>query len=233
MKFLKNRLVIVVVCILVAIGFLTLNNINIKSHNKTTEVVSVVGSIKKGDKITKDKVKAIQVGGYGVSTNFVKDTKSVIDQYALADFAQGDYILKDKVANKLPTSDEKLIKLDGSRVAISVNLKDFARGLSDKIISGDIVSCIITTEKGTQIPPELNYVEVLTTTTKSGVDKEKASDKEEDNLATATLLATPAQAQLLADYDKNAELHLALVYRGDEKTAKTFLDKQNQFLSNK
>jgi len=89
----------------------------------------------------------------------------------------------------------------------------------------------VTNEQGTEMPSSLTYVEVLTTTTLEGVDKEKSSDETEENLATVTLLATPEQAKLLADYDKNAEIHLALVYRGDEETAQTFIKKQASFIT--
>ena len=36
----------------------------------------------------------------------------------------------------------------------------------------------------------------------------------------------------IANYEENAKMHVALVYRGDEETAKKFLDKQDQYLKN-
>ncbi|MEG0895351.1 MAG: RcpC/CpaB family pilus assembly protein [Oscillospiraceae bacterium] len=226
MKFFKNRLVIGSICIVFAFCSIFLGIKTTENANKTIEVVKVSDAIKKGTVITDEMLTTAIVGEKNMQ-NYIKNKTDVVGKYALADFYAEDYILNSKVANELSTIESKLLKLDGSRVAISINIKDFARAVSDKIMSGDIVSCIVTSEMGTKIPLELNYVEVLASTTSTGIDK-TADETIEENLKTVTFLVTPYQASILADLDKKAEIHLALVYRGEEKYAKEFLDNQDK-----
>lgn len=230
MKLFKNRLFLAVICIIIATISIFAGIKLTEKQNETITVVKVQTNIQKGEVIKKDMITTTTIGAHNISDDYIKNAEEVIGKYALADLYPNDFIQKIKISEKLPSAGEKLLKLDGSRVAISVSLKDFARGLSDKIVSGDIVSCIVTKETGTEIPTELTYLEVITTTMPNGIDKEHSSDKEKENLATATLLATPEQAKLLAEYDKNAEIHLALVYRGDEITSQEFLNKQADVL---
>ena len=47
--------------------------------------------------------------------------------------------------------------------------------------------------------------------------------------STITVLVNEKQAKLLAQYEGNADMQAALVYRGDKETANKFLAKQNDF----
>ena len=38
------------------------------------------------------------------------------------------------------------------------------------------------------------------------------------------------QATILANYEKNATMHVALVYRGDDKTAEKYIASQDKYL---
>ena len=49
--------------------------------------------------------------------------------------------------------------------------------------------------------------------------------------STITVLVSPAQAVELAQYESEASMHAALVYRGDAQTAQTYLDKQEERLN--
>lgn len=230
-KILRNRIFIVIICSLLALVCIFAYSASMKNEAKKVTVVRVVEPITKGDQITKDMIETVTVGGYNLETTAVKSKDDVIGKYATADFSKGDYVLSGKISNSISNTNDKLNKLDGSRVAFSISVKDFSDALSDKLLSGDIVS-VITSQKGaTSIPPQLTYVEVLATTTGKGVDKTKSDgneNKEEDNLKTVTLLVSSEQAIQLAYYEDNAEIHLALVYRGDPKTAQKFIDKQNE-----
>lgn len=229
-KLLKNRFLIAAVAVVIS-GILIFSGINlVENQNKTVDVVRLTSMVRRGEVIESDKVSTITIGGYNVSDDYIKVTDDVVGKYALADLYPNDYIQKAKIADELPSVEAKLLQLDGSRVAISINIKDLARGLSDKIMTGDIVSVFATQEEETKLPPELTYLEVVTTTMPDGVDK-TSEGIETENLATATLLATPYQAQLLAGYDKTSEIHLALVYRGDKETAQNFLKRQEDALN--
>ena len=47
---------------------------------------------------------------------------------------------------------------------------------------------------------------------------------------TLTLLVSPYQAKLLAEYENNGKIHAVLVSRGNEEMANEFLEKQNKIL---
>lgn len=117
-------------------------------------------------------------------------------------------------------------------------MKSFAKGLSGKLEQGDIVSVIAPDYKkqgATVIPPELRYVEVISVTTASGYDantgEQKKNSKEGKELpSTVTLLVTPEQGNVLVSLEAEGECHLSLVYRGESKNAKKFLDVQEEAL---
>lgn len=237
MSLFRNRTIVGVGCILISLlicfGITPMFNRGITNK---TEIVRVVKEIKEGDKITKDMIQTVEVGSYNLSDNVIKSKDTVVGCYALADLSEGDYIINSKVS-KTPLEDNSyLYDLDGSRQAISITLKNFANGLSGKLESGDIVSVIAADYKkqgDTVIPMELQYVEVISVTTSSGYDtntgKEKESDKELPS--TATLLVTPEQGNILASLEVDGECHLSLVYRGEAKCAKEFLDVQDKVLA--
>ncbi len=238
MKIFKNRMVIGVFCIVLSLficfGLTPLFN---KGISQKTEIVRVTKEIKTGTQITKDMLQSLEVGGYNLPENVMKSKDTVIGSYALADFATGDYILNTKVSETPAAENAYLYNLDGSKQAISITIKNFANGLSGKLQSGDIVSVIAPDYKkqgATVIPPELKYVEVISVTASSGYDantgEQEASEDERELPSTVTLLVTPEQGNILASLDADGKTHLSLVYRGDQKNIKTFLDTQTKIL---
>lgn len=239
MSLFKNRTVVGVGCILLSLlicfGITPMFN---RQINQKTEIVRVVKDIKAGDKITKDMIQSVEVGSYHLPETVIKSTETVVGCYALADLSLGDYIISSKVSKTPSEENAYLYHLDGSRQAVSITLKNFANGLSGKLQSGDIVSIIAPDYKkqgATVIPPELRYVEVISVTTASGYDAntgdEKENGKDEKELpSTITLLVTPEQGNILASLEADGESHLSLVYRGETKNAKKFLDVQDKVL---
>jgi len=201
------------------------------------EIVRVTKEIKAGAQITKDMVQNVEVGGYNLPTNVVRSKETVVGSYALADLSIGDYILSAKVSKSPAAENAYLYNLDGSKQAMSITIKSFANGLSGKLQSGDIVSVIAPDYKkqgATVIPPELKYVEVISVTAPSGYDantgEQKATEDERELPSTVTLLVTPEQGNILASLDADGKTHLSLVYRGDQKNIKDFLDTQTKIL---
>ena len=86
----------------------------------------------------------------------------------------------------------------------------------------------------TVIPTELRYVEVVAVTADSGSDTntgEQAEEGEDRELPdTVTLLATPEQSLVLAELEAEGEIHLSLVYRGEQDNAQEFLTAQEKVL---
>ena len=238
MNIFKNRMVVGVFCIvlslLICFGITPLFN---KGISQKTEIVRVTKEIKAGAQITKDMVQNVEVGGYNLPTNVVRSKETVVGSYALADLSIGDYILSAKVSKSPAAENAYLYNLDGSKQAMSITIKSFANGLSGKLQSGDIVSVIAPDYKkqgATVIPPELKYVEVISVTAPSGYDantgEQKATEDERELPSTVTLLVTPEQGNILASLDADGKTHLSLVYRGDQKNIKEFLDTQTKIL---
>ena len=235
MKIFRNRTVVGVLCILLALiicfGVTPLFS---RSASEKTEIVRVTKDIKEGDEITAEMVQTVEVGAYNLPQNLMTDKKEVVGKYATADLAAGDYILSSKLSAVPAAENAYLYNLDGKKQAISVTIKSFATGLSGKLESGDIVTVIVADYQGkgeTAIPPELQYVEVISVTASSGYDANTGEVVDEKELpSTVTLLVTTEQAKVLAELEQNSELHLALVYRGTPENAAKFIAAQDALI---
>lgn len=238
MSFLKNRTVIGVICIVLSliICFAVTPLFN-KGISQKTEIVRVTKDIKIGDEITKDMVQTVEVGGYNLPGDAVKNTETVLGKFASADMVPGDYIISSKIADEPAAENAYLYNLTGEKQAMSVSVKSFATGLSGKLVSGDIVSIIAPDYKKqgtTVIPPELQYVEVIAVTAGSGYDANtgEQEDSEEKELpSTVTLLVTSEQSKILAMLEADGNLHISLVYRGSKENAAKFIEAQESVLS--
>ena len=205
-----------------------------RSASEKTEIVRVTKDIKEGDEITAEMVQTVEVGAYNLPQNLMTDKKEVVGKYATADLAAGDYILSSKLSAVPAAENAYLYNLDGTKQAISVTIKSFAVGLSGKLESGDIVTVIVADYQGkgeTAIPPELQYVEVISVTASSGYDANTGEVVDEKELpSTVTLLVTTEQAKVLAELEQDSELHLALVYRGTPENAAKFIAAQDALI---
>lgn len=235
MKIFRNRTVIGVLCILLALiicfGVTPLFS---RSASEKTEIVRVTKDIKEGDEITAEMIQTVEVGAYNLPQNLMTDKKEVVGKYATADLVAGDYILSSKLSAVPAAENAYLYNLDGKKQAISVTIKSFATGLSGKLESGDIVTVIVADYQGkgeTAIPPELQYVEVISVTASSGYDANTGEVVDEKELpSTVTLLVTTEQAKVLAELEQDSELHLALVYRGTPENAAKFIAAQDALI---
>lgn len=238
MKILKNKTIIGILAILfgILICFI-LSPLYNKSLEEKTKVVLVERQIEKGSIITGSDLKVIEVGSYNIPKNIVKTKEDVIGKYALADLFKEDLVPIAKLSDFPPVENVYLEDLDGTNGAISITIPSLAAGLSNKLLSGDIVSIIATdvNEGVTEIPHELMYIKVLACSNESGKDIDEKLSREagEDKVkaaATVTLLADDIQAQKLANLEKTKALHIKLVYRGEEEKCREFLSVQKSML---
>ena len=223
MSIFKNRTVIGVICILLALvicfGITPLFN---RGISQKAEIVRVTKDIHAGELITKDMVTTAEVGSYNLPSGLMTAKDNVVGKYAKADLAVG-------------AENAYLYNLDGTKQAISVTIKSFATGLSGKLQSGDIVSVIVADypEDGeTTIPAELQYVEIISVTASTGYDANtgEATEEEKELPSTVTFLVLPEQAKVLAELEQVAKLHLALVYRGTTDGARQFIEAQDALI---
>ena len=237
MSVFKNRTVIGVICIVVALlicfGITPLFN---KSISQKEEIVRVAKAVSTGEQITADMVQSVEVGSYNLPDNVFHDTASVVGKYAVTDLAVGDYILPAKLSDSPAAENAYLYNLDGTKQAVSVTIKSFATGLSGKLQSGDIVSAIVADYKEsgeTVAPPELQYVEIISVTASTGYDANTGEANMEDKKdlpSTVTFLVLPEQARVLAGLEQDAKIHLALVYRGTQEVAAKFITAQDALI---
>lgn len=240
MSFLKNRTVIGVLCIALSliICFAVTPLFN-RTISEKTEIVRVVKPVKLGEKITADQVRTVEVGGYNLPGDVVKDLDTAVGRFASADLAAGDYIIASKIADEPAAENAYLYHLTGEKQAISISVKAFANGLSGKLQSGDLVSVIAPDYKKqgmTVIPPELRYVEVIAVTANSGYDantgeQAEGSDTEKELPGAVTLLVTPEQGCVLAELEADSKPHLSLVFRGDAADRAKFIEAQENVLN--
>lgn len=236
MNIFRNRTVIGVLCILLALIIcFGVTPMFSRSASEKTEIVRVTADIKEGEEITAEMVQTVEVGAYNLPSGIMTEKDEVTGKYATADLKVGDYILASKLSNEPAAENAYLYNLDGSKQAISVTIKSFATGLSGKLESGDIVSIIVADyqEKGeTVIPAELQYVEVISVTASSGYDANTGEviEDEKELPSTVTLLVTTEQAKVLAELEQESELHLVLVYRGTPGNAAKFIEAQDALI---
>lgn len=224
-----NRTVIGIICIVVALAicFGIAPLVNRLSDGKT-KIVRLTRDISAGATITEADIEVVDVGSYNLPTGVIKDKVQVVGKCALSNLTKGDYLFPSKIGNDTNNAGRMLESLDKNHKAISITISSFALGFSGKLETGDIVGILVydQVENRSYTPKELTYVKVITTTTSSGVDKADVEDKSQP--VTVTLLVNDEQAELLAFYEKVADMHIVLEYRGDSETAQKYLDAQNK-----
>lgn len=232
----KNRTFIGLICIVMAVvtTFVVSPMVNRMSEGKT-EVVRFVKDISQGAQITEDDIEVVNLVKSSLPESFIAETGEVVGKFAKSDLYAGDVAMEAKLTADANASVNILNALSGDKVAMSVSIASFAGGLSGKLRNGDIISFYVTDDDDrTTIPETLKYVRVITTTTAGGVDENDVQPNEDGTFelpTTITVLVSVSQAQELANYEENATMHVALVYRGNEETAQQFLAQQDEVLS--
>ena len=208
-------------------------------YQRQTEMVSVVqmaGNVSQGTVLAEENLELVEIPAANVPQGALTEKGHAVGQFTTAGLFAGDVVTSAKVTQESMQADDVLATLDGSKVAVSITIDSFAAGLSGKLKNGDVISLIVTGNHGLEamVPQSLQYVQVITTTTSAGVDTDSLSKQEDGSSelpSTITVLVSPAQAVELAQYESEASMHAALVYRGDAQTAQTYLDKQEERLN--
>lgn len=232
----KNRTAIGIVCIIlaVAVTFIVSPFVNKISEQKV-EVFRFTKDISQGTQITDADFEIAEILKANVPANAITKKDKVIGKYASTDILIGDYATSARLTADANSASHILGSLNGDKVAMSITINSFAGGLSGKLENGDIVSIYVTDKDGeTTVPGELKYVKVITTTTAGGIDEAEVVPNEDGSFelpTTITVLVSVKQASILANYEENASMHVALVYRGDDAKAQQFLDAEDKFLA--
>lgn len=210
---------------------------------KKDKVPRLKSNIEAGQLIDDSVLEEAEVGVYNISDKIVKNKDEIVGKYANSALYSGSYLTKDMLSATPLKSDLYLSSIPEDKYAISVTVHSFAAGLSSKLLRGDIVSVLIRQENEDGetvcvVPDELMYVEVLSSTEDSGKDKQSnvaknSKDKKEETekLATVTLLVNKEQAAVLALYEPDSKIHIALKSRGNDKETAKLLKIQEDFFA--
>ena len=231
----KNRTVIGIICIIlaVAVTFVVSPLVN-KISDQKTEVIRFTADVGHGVKITDEHIELVEISNSALPDKTIKSKDAVVGKYATADLFKGDIATESKVTDNANTANDIMASLKGDKIAMSITINSFAGGLSGKLENGDIVSIYVTNkDEVTEVPASLKYVKVITTTTSGGIDENDVIQNEDGSFelpTTITVLVTVEQAKILANYEENAVMHVALVYRGVDATSEKFLKVQDEYL---
>jgi pilus assembly protein CpaB len=236
-KILHSRIAVGILCIALAFGItFGLSPYISKTLAERERVLFATVEIQQGDVITDANTEMRTIGAYNMPNTVITAKEQAIGKYAAYDIFPGDYITSGKVQNEEAADFKSFNTLDGSKVAMSVSIKNFSDGLSGKLSKGDIISflAVDAQSKKAEIPPELKYVYVMAITFSGGADKEAGAtegntDSTSNVPSTITVLVSDSQAKLLGKSEETGRLWALLAYRGGRANAQKFLDNQDAY----
>ena len=198
--------------------------------------VRLKADVLRGTQITAAHLEEVSVPSYAIPAGAYKSASEVVGKYAASTLYAGDYLTTGKLSATSISAADALENIEDGKVAMSIPISSFSGSLSGKLQNGDIVQIWIRREPeeagGVFVPAELQWVEVITTTTGDGIDKDQIvvnSDGSFSMPSTVTVIVSELQAQRLVEY-KDYEMFLTLVHRGTEERAQEFLDMQDKVL---
>lgn len=232
----KNRTVVGIVCMILAVGLtFGISPLINRMADKKINVIRISQRIPEGTLITDNDIETAEVSKNSLPSGVITDEAEAIGKFAAADLFAGDYLTAEKLSDSNIRPENVLDDLPSGKCAISIRIGAFEAGLSGKLKNGDVISIYATSSDGvTNCPEELKYVKVITTTTSGGIDQEDVTADDDGSYtaaSTITLLVSPSQAQILANYDQEYTIHAALVCRGDSENAQSLLDQQDNYLN--
>lgn len=234
----KKRTIIGLVCVVVAI--ISTFVLGPMFTNKTEDTVAVIRlktDVSRGTQITTDLLEVENVKASTLPSGVLNDVNKIVGKYAASPLYAGDYLTSAKLAGEAISAEDAFENLEG-KVAVSIGVSSTAAAVSGKLENGDIVRLYIRKSSqndtsATYVPDEMQYLKVVTTTTSSGIDKDKVSENEDgshDMPATITFLLTDYQAEKFVDYMNGYTMYFGLVYRGDAETANGYIEEQDKIL---
>jgi pilus assembly protein CpaB len=239
MKILKNKFVIGILCIVLALlfAFVALPALIGRGESETVSVLRMTQAASEGTQITADMVETVSVPKNLVE-NGMSELSSAVGKYAAANLYAGDYLTNEKLAATLAEQNLFSAGTDKGKMVISITLPSLASGVSGRLLPGDIVSVIAipqgtvnqtlgvepgeaqdTTVSGAYIDPALARIEVCMVTTSTGAEASVEAQPDEDTKntlpVTISFYATEEQALKLAELEHAGAIHLAFVARGN------------------
>lgn len=235
----KNRTVIGIVCILLALGLIlgALPLINRLSSEKK-QIVRITTDVGVGAQLTENDLEIIEVGGYNLPENVITDAGIVVGKYALCELKPGDYLFPSKLSSEASSFDAGIHTVQPGEVILTIPSN--GSSLSSHLENGDIITLLFNdpdrVEKKQQNPyveKALNYVRILTTLA-DGIPREKQSPGENGAYPTPSeivLILTQEQANIIKTaQSEDVSLDYYLVCKHDDLNAAKYVEQQNKYL---
>ena len=219
MKLFQNKIVVGVICIIIAaiVAFFFLPSI---SRNKgiTEKIYAVKNIVHGGDKIDESMITQKEVGSYGLPDSLVKDKNKIVGKYASCDITPDDLILSSKLSDY--TANQKLDNvMSQGKMLVTVSLDSVAAAVGNHLKSGDIISIVGYSNDAVVVYEELKELEVYSVENENAEKLEDVENNEEaEHLAsTVTLVASQVQAEKLIQAEYSGKVHAVFVKRGAVK----------------
>lgn len=219
MKIFQNKIVVGVICIVIAaiLAFFFLPSIS-KSKSNTEKIYAVKNTIAEGTMIEESMLTEKEVGSYGLPQSIIKGKDKIVGKYASCDITPDDLILSSKLSDY--AANQKLDKvMSEGKMLVTVSLDSVASAVGNHLKSGDIISIVGYANDTVVVYEELKQLEVYSIENENAEKLEDVENNEEaEHLAsTVTLIANQAQAEKLIQAEYSGKVHAVFVKRGAVK----------------
>ena len=219
MKIFQNKIVVGVICIVIAaiLAFFFLPSIS-KSKSNTEKIYAVKNAVAEGTKIEESMLVEKEVGSYGLPQSIIKDKDKIVGKYASCDITPDDLILLSKLSDY--AANQKLDKvMSQDNMLVTVSLDSVASAVGNHLKSGDIISIVGYANDAVVVYEELKALEVYSIENENAEKLEDVENNEEaEHLAsTVTLIANQVQAEKLIQAEYSGKVHAVFVKRGAVK----------------
>ena len=219
MKIFQNKIVVGVICIVIAaiLAFFFLPSIS-KSKSNTEKIYAVKNAVAEGTKIEESMLVEKEVGSYGLPQSIIKDKDKIVGKYASCDITPDDLILSSKLSDY--AANQKLDKvMSQGNMLVTVSLDSVASAVGNHLKSGDIISIVGYANDAVVVYEELKALEVYSIENENAEKLEDVENNEEaEHLAsTVTLIANQFQAEKLIQAEYSGKVHAVFVKRGAVK----------------
>lgn len=219
MKIFQNKIVVGVICIVIAaiLAFFFLPSIS-KSKSNTETIFVVKNAVAEGTKIEESMLVEKEVGSYGLPQSIIKDKDKIVGKYASCNITPDDFILSSKLSDF--AANQKLDKvMSQGNMLVTVSLDSVASAVGNHLKSGDIISIVGYANDAVVVYDELKALEVYSIENENAEKLEDVENNEEaEHLAsTVTLIVNQVQAEKLIQAEYSGKVHAVFVKRGAVK----------------
>ena len=219
MKIFQNKIVVGVICIVIAaiLAFFFLPSIS-KSKSNTETIFVVKNAVAEGTKIEESMLVEKEVGSYGLPQSIIKDKDKIVGKYASCNITPDDFILSSKLSDF--AANQKLDKvMSQGNMLVTVSLDSVASAVGNHLKSGDIISIVGYANDAVVAYEELKALEVYSIENENAEKLEDVENNEEaEHLAsTVTLIVNQIQAEKLIQAEYSGKVHAVFVKRGAVK----------------